>query len=593
LAIDKRASLTSEAAAPQAPAGDGQSHRPYQLPQGLREYYGIGQPLPDGVRGQMEGSFGTSFADVRVHQGAQADALGARALTSGSDIHFAPGEYQPESRAGLEVLGHELVHVEQQRAGRVNVPQGKGGLVNEDAALESEADRLGAQAAAGEPVRVPGAEGARAASGGPIQRLKRDTKPIAINQLDLPDCQRHLELLRAGRPDQGVVYEDGDERKLIDQLKELAGGSALDEMRFGRDKKLVEGGVNVGGTVSAVRDGLVMNVMTDVSEALGDVPDEPSVSTEQVKEIARKIAGRLRSSHPKETALEMPKEREPGEEGEDETPLKRLLNDFTLYMGYIREAMLPEDEGPLLGATDGSCGKTTNAFTHLYLDDSSNPNGSSGDVGKMSDASVMNEHRGALANKTFLPPSAEPTELEEKQKAQKKEQRKEEVASEAKKRGIVSGVGVDGLEKAIMASTEPLFIQINMDLAGRGGLQFGHSYFIEQRPRTLPSDPPFGFIYQSFMANHSLARWIEAHQGPNVPLRDHLNALRKMTATTTSKETRNREFKDAYFLPGDKDYAGFEADEKSLVEGRLELVYLVKPFNLERARANLEHVKTH
>ncbi|MCU1487653.1 MAG: hypothetical protein JWN67_4399 [Actinomycetia bacterium] len=82
---------------------------------------GGGAALPDGVRGSMEGAFGADLGDVRVHTGGEADtlsqALGARAFTTGNDIFFANGEYDPSSRAGQETLAHELTHTVQQTGG--------------------------------------------------------------------------------------------------------------------------------------------------------------------------------------------------------------------------------------------------------------------------------------------------------------------------------------------------------------------------------------------------------------------------------------------------------------------------------------------
>jgi hypothetical protein len=77
---------------------------------------GGGAPLDEGTRTSMEGALGDSFADVRLHTGAEADALNrsisAKAFTTGSDIFFrkdaSPGDH------GL--LAHELTHVVQQRA---------------------------------------------------------------------------------------------------------------------------------------------------------------------------------------------------------------------------------------------------------------------------------------------------------------------------------------------------------------------------------------------------------------------------------------------------------------------------------------------
>jgi hypothetical protein len=106
-----------------------------------------GWPLPRDVKSKMEGAFGVDFSDVRIHVGAEAAAIGAVAFTWGSQIHFAPGQYSPHTPNGQYLLGHELAHVVQQRAGRVANPFGSGVAVVQDHALESEADRLGRQAA--------------------------------------------------------------------------------------------------------------------------------------------------------------------------------------------------------------------------------------------------------------------------------------------------------------------------------------------------------------------------------------------------------------------------------------------------------------
>jgi Domain of unknown function (DUF4157) len=104
--------------------------------------------LPDAVRGKMEAALGDDFSNVRVHVGPHAERIGAIAFTIGSDVYFAPGRYQPETVQGQQLLGHELAHVMQQRAGRVRNSLSSGLAVVQDHALEAEADRLGWQAAA-------------------------------------------------------------------------------------------------------------------------------------------------------------------------------------------------------------------------------------------------------------------------------------------------------------------------------------------------------------------------------------------------------------------------------------------------------------
>lgn len=77
--------------------------------------------------------------------------MGAKAYAQGSDLHFAPGEYAPESQQGRELIGHELAHVVQQAEGRTSSTiQGKGGQLQDDPGLEQEADEKGARAARGE-----------------------------------------------------------------------------------------------------------------------------------------------------------------------------------------------------------------------------------------------------------------------------------------------------------------------------------------------------------------------------------------------------------------------------------------------------------
>lgn len=89
----------------------------------IEQARGGGQPLHDGVRSSMEGAFGADFSGVNVHTGPQADALNrslnARAFTTGSDIFFGQGQYNPGSSGGQELIAHELTHTVQQGAAGV------------------------------------------------------------------------------------------------------------------------------------------------------------------------------------------------------------------------------------------------------------------------------------------------------------------------------------------------------------------------------------------------------------------------------------------------------------------------------------------
>ncbi|MCX7570281.1 DUF4157 domain-containing protein [Tumebacillus sp. DT12] len=104
--------------------------------------------MPEEVQAKMESAFQTDFSDVNIHEGSQATDVGAIAYAQGSDIHFAQGKFDPNSRSGQELLGHELAHVVQQREGRVTATAQANGLpINDDPSLEREADDLGRKAA--------------------------------------------------------------------------------------------------------------------------------------------------------------------------------------------------------------------------------------------------------------------------------------------------------------------------------------------------------------------------------------------------------------------------------------------------------------
>lgn len=112
---------------------------------------GSGSSLPADVQAKMEQAFSVDFSAVRIHEGPEAKSVGARAYAQGTDIHFAPGRYDPHSPAGQKLLGHELTHIVQQAQGRGRATTRiHGRPVNDDPMLEQEADDMGARAARGE-----------------------------------------------------------------------------------------------------------------------------------------------------------------------------------------------------------------------------------------------------------------------------------------------------------------------------------------------------------------------------------------------------------------------------------------------------------
>ena len=103
---------------------------------------GGGQPLDSSTRATVGGALGDPLSDVRVHTDDTADRLAgsvsARAFTTGADVYFAKGEYNPGSSDGNRLLAHELSHVVQQRGAPTEGPL----TVSQPGdALEHEADQ--------------------------------------------------------------------------------------------------------------------------------------------------------------------------------------------------------------------------------------------------------------------------------------------------------------------------------------------------------------------------------------------------------------------------------------------------------------------
>jgi hypothetical protein len=116
-----------------------------------------GEGLDAGVMTQMESAFADNFGDVRIHADSQAerttDEVDARAVTRGRDIYFGKGEYNPATRAGKELLAHELTHVIQQRGSSSSSQQADSiGEVGD--VFEQEADQAAAAFVLGQQVRV-------------------------------------------------------------------------------------------------------------------------------------------------------------------------------------------------------------------------------------------------------------------------------------------------------------------------------------------------------------------------------------------------------------------------------------------------------
>ncbi|MBS1914321.1 MAG: DUF4157 domain-containing protein [Bacteroidetes bacterium] len=149
---------TQRTAVQTKPAGNGAAKRSDGMDGTVAEAAAMGsratgQPMEHTTRSFMESRFGSDFSGVRVHADNRAAraarSLEALAYTTGNDIVFGGGRYQPETPGGRHLLAHELTHVVQQRGG-VHL---KGALGRSGDVYEQQAETVADHVTAGRSVR--------------------------------------------------------------------------------------------------------------------------------------------------------------------------------------------------------------------------------------------------------------------------------------------------------------------------------------------------------------------------------------------------------------------------------------------------------
>ena len=120
---------------------------PPHLEAAIAAMQGSGQPLPMSERAFFESRFGYDFSRVRIHAGAKAaesaNAINAKAFTTGQHVVFGPGEYRPGSASGRKLLAHELTHVVQQTALKGRKSEAVGALLQRSGGGPVENSRAG------------------------------------------------------------------------------------------------------------------------------------------------------------------------------------------------------------------------------------------------------------------------------------------------------------------------------------------------------------------------------------------------------------------------------------------------------------------
>lgn len=179
----------------------------------IEQLRGGGQPLPEGIRRNMESAFDADLAGVRVHTGPTAarlnDQLGAHAFTTGNDIVFADGVPDVSRPDGQRLMAHELTHVLQHR-----------GADTLSALRRQAATVAGRNTPAPEPIQVESGElslvarpAGEAESAGPGAAPVRRVFDVAVNPNAATDGTFYIESIviknRPKNPDTGGMAQEG------------------------------------------------------------------------------------------------------------------------------------------------------------------------------------------------------------------------------------------------------------------------------------------------------------------------------------------------------------------------------------------------
>ena len=164
-------------------AGGGPATLDQEIARAIDQKRGGGRELDGDARAKLEGALGEDFSDVRVHSDSEAHelskAVSAEAFTTGSDVFFQSGKYDPASGAGQKLLAHELTHVTQQRGAQ---PASELTVSDPGDASEVEASTVAEKVSSAPPAAassVPGAGVARSAAEVELQtsRIDREAAP--------------------------------------------------------------------------------------------------------------------------------------------------------------------------------------------------------------------------------------------------------------------------------------------------------------------------------------------------------------------------------------------------------------------------------
>ena len=175
------------------------------LAERIQSRAGGGHSLDAGVQRKLEAGLGADLSGVRVHTDAEADSMArsvdAVAFTTGNDIFFRSGTYDPHSTQGLRLLAHEVTHTVQQSQGPVDGTPAEGGVKISDPSdsYEQAAESAAARVLSGVNASSGGQAGSASGGGSQVQRQADEEEEM---QAMRPSVYASTPVQRADAPEE-------------------------------------------------------------------------------------------------------------------------------------------------------------------------------------------------------------------------------------------------------------------------------------------------------------------------------------------------------------------------------------------------------
>ncbi len=174
------------------------------LAERIQSRAGGGHSLDAGVQRTLEAGLEADLSGVRVHTDAEADSMArsvdAVAFTTGNDIFFRSGTYDPHSTQGLRLLAHEVTHTVQQSQGPVDGTPAEGGVKISDPSdsYEQAAESAAARVLSGVNAGSGGQAGSASGGGSQVQRQADEEEMQAMR----PSTYASMPVQRADAPEE-------------------------------------------------------------------------------------------------------------------------------------------------------------------------------------------------------------------------------------------------------------------------------------------------------------------------------------------------------------------------------------------------------